>query len=252
MEYTVNKLAGISGVSKRTLQYYDEIGLLKPARIRTNNYRVYGAAELDLLQQILIYRELGMDLDSIKRIIYSPGFDREEALNEHLKALLKKKQQIDAIISNVRKTINNLKGVTSMSDNEKFEGLKQKLIDDNEKEYGKEIREKYGDKTVNASNEQLKGMGREAFDEAERLRLEINRLLKEAVAKGSPSCFEAQEACRLHKEWLCAFYPKYNKDYHRALGEMYVADERFKAYYDEVADGCAELLRDAIVIFCSA
>lgn len=85
MEYTVKQLAKIAGVSPRTLRYYDEIGLLKPARINSSGYRIYEKEQVDLLQQILFYRELGVSLDKIKDIIYSPDFNEIEALKEHHK-----------------------------------------------------------------------------------------------------------------------------------------------------------------------
>jgi len=82
MEYTSNKLSKMSGVSARTLRYYDEIGLLKPARIELSGYRIYGQSELDTLQQILFYRELGFPLDEIKNIIYAPDYDRRSLMHQ--------------------------------------------------------------------------------------------------------------------------------------------------------------------------
>ncbi|GAE88277.1 transcriptional activator tipA [Acetivibrio straminisolvens JCM 21531] len=91
MEYTVQKLASLAGVSARTLRYYDELGILKPARINSSGYRIYGQKEVDTLQQILFYRELGVSLDCIKDIITSPSFDPLTALKEHRERLLQKK-----------------------------------------------------------------------------------------------------------------------------------------------------------------
>ncbi|HBP63596.1 MAG TPA: MerR family transcriptional regulator, partial [Desulfosporosinus sp.] len=105
MEYVVRKLAQMAGVSSRTLRYYDEIGLLKPARINTSGYRIYGETEVDRLQQILFYRELGVSLDSIRDIVTSPSFDGAQALREHHEKLLEKREQLDRLISNVERTI---------------------------------------------------------------------------------------------------------------------------------------------------
>ena len=91
MEYSSNQLSKISGVSARTLRYYDEIGLLKPVRIASSGYRIYGQDELDALQQILFYRELGFPLEEIKSIMYSPDYDREQAFHSHLAELNKKR-----------------------------------------------------------------------------------------------------------------------------------------------------------------
>ena len=91
MEYTVNRLAQISGVSKRTLRYYDEIGLLRPERVNPNGYRIYGQMQVDLLQQILFYRELGLPLEEIREIIKNPGFDRERLWRTILQPFCRKK-----------------------------------------------------------------------------------------------------------------------------------------------------------------
>src|SRR4051812_10460098 len=130
MEYTVQKLGSLAGVSTRTLRYYDEIGILKPARINSSGYRIYGQAEVDLLQQILFYRELGVGLDSIKEIVTAPSFDGAKALREHREKLLEKKQQLERLITNVDKTIAMTEGKRDMSNKEKFEGFKKKMVDD--------------------------------------------------------------------------------------------------------------------------
>lgn len=80
MEYTVQKLSKLAGISTRTLRYYDEIGLLKPLKINSSGYRIYGQNEVNKLQQILFYRELGINLENIKNIINSPNFDSLSAL----------------------------------------------------------------------------------------------------------------------------------------------------------------------------
>ena len=137
-----------------------------------------------------------------------------------------------------------------MPNTKKFEAFKQSLVDENERQYGAEARAKYGDQAVDKSNAHLKGLSQEQYDEGECLRLALEETLKAAFAAGDPEGELAQKACDLHRQWLCVFYPKYSKEYHRGLGEMYVADERFKANYDKLAPGCAEFLRDAINIYC--
>lgn len=252
MEYTINKLAKMSGVSTRTLRYYDQIGLLCPKRV-SNGYRIYGKEEVDLLQQILFYRELGVALEEINNILKDPSYDKNKALECHLSELILRKNQIEALIDNVTKTISTLKGETVMNDNEKFEGFKKKMIDDNEEKYGKEIREKYGDGIVDDSNAKLMNMSREQMQKAEELRKECESLLKTAFEKGDPASEEAQKACDLHRQWICTFWKDdmYSKEAHKGLAEMYVSDERFAAYYDKIAVGCAIFLRDAINIYVS-
>ena len=251
MEYSSNKLSKMSGVSPRTLRYYDEIDLLKPLRVASSGYRIYGQAEVDRLQQILFYREFDFSLDEIKKMLSANDFDREQAFLNHLAELQIKRQRLDALIFNVSKSIAAMKGETTMSDQEKFEGFKQDLVATNEQKYGAEIREKYGDKAVDESNANLMGLTQEQYNEGERLRLAVEESLKSALEIGDPKSEAAQTACDLHRQWLCIFYPKYSKEYHRGLAEMYVADERFKAHYEKIAPGCAEFLRDAINIYCA-
>lgn len=247
MEYTVQKLAQLAGVSSRTLRYYDEIGILKPARTNSSGYRIYGQKEVDRLQQILFYRELGISLDQIKEIITAPAFDAADALKEHREKLLEKRKQLDLLITNVEKTIASAEGRTTMSDKEKFEGFKKKMIEDNEKQYGKEIREKYGEETVEKSNAKLMNMTREEHEAVAKLAEEINSTLEQAMETGDPAGELAQKAAGLHKQWIN--WSEYSKEAHAGLAEMYVADERFKAYYDKIQPGAAEFLRDAIKIY---
>lgn len=138
-----------------------------------------------------------------------------------------------------------------MNDKEKFEGFKQSMLDENEKKYGKEIREKYGDERIDSSYAKIKGMSEKAYADSQKLSAQINETLKAAMDTGDPSSELSQKACELHKEWICMFWKDgtYSKEAHKALGEMYVADERFKAYYNEIADGAAVFLRDALNIF---
>jgi DNA-binding transcriptional MerR regulator len=249
MEYTVQKLAQLAGVSTRTLRYYDEIGILKPARINSSGYRIYGQSEVDRLQQIMFYRELDISLESIKEIITAPDFDGATALREHRKKLLERKEQLDRLIANVDKTIALTEGRIEMSNKEKFEGFKKKMIEDNEKKHGKEIRSKYGNDTVDQSNAKLQNMTEEQYDHATRLAEEVTKILAEAFKTGDPAGELAQKAADLHKQWLCFYWNEYSKEAHAGLAQMYVDDERFTAYYDKEQPGTAEFLRDAIHIY---
>lgn len=249
MEYTVQKLASLAGISTRTLRYYDEIGILKPARMNSSGYRIYGEKEVDRLQQIMFYRELGVSLKKIQEILTSPFFDRVSALREHHEKLLQKRNQLDLLINNVEKTIAFTEGRIKMSDKEKFEGFKKKMIDENEKKYGKEIREKYGDETIDQSNAKLMNMPEEQYNEMQRINAQFMKTLKEAFEIGDPSNEVAQKAVDLHRQWLSYTWPKYNKEAHAGLAQMYVDDKRFTAYYDKEQPGMAKFLRDAIFIY---
>lgn len=249
MEYTVQKLAKLAGISTRTLRYYDEIGLLHPARTNTAGYRLYGQAEVDILQQILFYRELGVRLGTIQALLTDPAFDRAKALKAHRAQLLAKRKQLDQLITNVDKTIAMTEGRITMSDKEKFEGFKQKMIEDNEQTYGKEIREKYEDDSFNQSNEKVLNMTPEAYEAVTQLESELKATLAEAMQTGDAASALAQRAAELHKQWLSYFWSAYNKEAHANLAQMYVDDARFKAYYDEQQPGTAAFLRDAIHIY---
>ena len=251
MEYTINQLAKLAGVSTRTLRYYDQCGLLPPKAVRSNRYRIYGETEVNRLQQILFYRELGVELSEIGRILAEEDFDGLSALQSHLSALREKRARLDRLIGNVQKSISAMKGEAEMTDEEKFEGFKEKLISDNEQKYGREIREKYGDESVDRSNAKLKNMTKEQYGELEALTQELNRTLKAAFEQGDPGSELAQKACALHKRWLCFYWDHYSKEAHRGVAKMYVDDPRFTAYYDAIAPGCAVFLRDAVQIFCA-
>lgn len=249
MEYLVQKLGRMAGISTRTLRYYDEIGILKPARVNSSGYRIYGQSEVDRLQQILFYRELGVSLESIRDIINSPAFDGAKALKEHRGKLLVRREQLDVLIANVDKTLAMTEGRMTMTNKEKFEGFKQKMTEDNETKYGKEIRAKYGDKQVDKSNDKLKGMTEEQYAEVEELRGAIMATLAEAFATGDPAGELAQKAADLHRQWLNFYWNGYTKEAHAGLAQMYVDDERFTTYYDDKQPGRAAFFRDAVYIY---
>lgn len=249
MEYTIKNLAALADVTTRTLRYYDEIGILKPKRVNSAGYRIYDQSSVDRLQQIMFYRELGVGLDDIKKIICTPDFDETQALKRHLLKLQEKKDQLTVLISNVEKTIMSKEGSLMMSDKEKFEGFKKKLVDENEQKYGKEIREKYGEEAVKKSNKVFKNMSEEQYKELEQLGNEVLSTLKEAIKINDPSSELAQKTAELHKKWITFCWGDYNEEAHANLTQMYVDDERFKAYYDKVDPKGAEFLRDAVFIY---
>ena len=251
MEYTINQLSKLAGVSARTLRWYETCGLLEPRRISSSGYRIYGQREIDRLQQILFYRELGMPLAEIGRILGAETFDALAALAEHHAALCAKRGQLDLLIANAEKSIQAMKGEISMSDKEKFEGFKEKHIADNEAQYGTEIRSKYGSEAIDRSSAKFKGMTEAEYAELEALSRELNDTLKLAFEGGNPASELAQKACELHKRWLCYYWDSYSKEAHLSVAQMYVDDPRFTEYYDKIAPGCAVFLRDALVVYCS-
>ena len=249
MEYTITELAKLAGISTRTLRFYDQIGLLKPAGINVSGYRVYHAKEVDRLQQILFYRELGMNLGKIKELMGSRDYDELAALREHLRLLSEERKRLDRLIDNVSKTIAHKEGRIFMTDKEKFEAFKKEMIEENEKKYGKEIREKYGQEEVEKSYSKFKNMTAEQYEEFIKLEEHLYETLAKAYETGDPAGELAQKAADLHRQWLSFTWSGYSKEAHAGLARMYVEDERFKAYYDKIKPGIAEFLRDAILIY---
>ena len=249
MEYSINSFAKMAGVSARTLRYYEEIGILMPLRKTEAGYRIYSSRQADTLQQILLYRELGLELLQIKEILASPDFDKISALESHLENLYHQKTRTEKMIEMVEQSIKYAKGETEMKDTEKFAALKKNLVNENEKRYGKEIRAKYGDAIVDASNEKFMGMTQETWSSTEELNGLLNITLAAAVKEGNPAGETAQNACALHQKWIQRYWDFYSEEAHLGLCEMYTQDERFREYYEKIAPGCAEFLLEAIRIY---
>lgn len=247
MRYSIREVSELAGVSARTLRYYDEIGLLKPLEISETGYRYYGEQELTLLQQILFYRERGLELKQIQKIIYQSDFDVMRALQEHLLDLEAKKKHMESLIFTVEQTIRSMKGECEMSDKEKFQAFKERIVRENEEKHGAEIREKYGDDEMDSANRKMLNMTEEEFERFQNLGKEINTQLEEAVRTGEkPESEKGKRIVLLHKEWLGKTWKQYTKETHIAIGNMYISDERFKLYYDKKVAGCATFLEKAI------
>lgn len=247
MKYSIRNLSELAGVSARTLRYYDEIGLLKPLEISETGYRYYGEQELTLLQQILFYRERGLELKQIQKIIYQKDFDIMHALEEHLLELEKQKRRTEALIQTVEQTIQSMKGECKMSEREKFQAFKERIVQENEERHGAEIRGKYGDEEMDAANQKVLNMTEEEYERFQNLGEEIKSQLKEAVLAGEkPESEKGKRIVLLHKEWLGKTWKQYTKEAHIAIGNMYISDERFRLYYDKDVEGCAVFLETAI------
>lgn len=250
MEYTVKTLAQLAGVTPRTLRWYDQEGLLKPLRTTDAGYRIYGPREVERLQDILFYRELGVELSDIRSILDDPAFNRQAALQSHLEALEQQRARLDQLILTVRKNISTLKGESEMTDQERFEAFKRKAVEENEHKYGKEIRSKYGNAAVDRSNDKQLNLTPSDYQRRQELEETILHRLSAAVRAGeAPSSEAGQQIAALHKEWLSYYWETYTLAAHAGVARMYVADERFTAYYDREVSGCAVFLRDAILFY---
>lgn len=249
MEYGVRELAEMAGVSARTLRWYDRIGLLRPCRVGENGYRFYSSAEVDRLQHILFYRELGLELKQIGELLDDPQFDRMTALREHLAALESQRERLDGMIVSLRRTISTEERNEIIMDREKFEAFKCDAVAKNEAQYGSEIREKYGDRAVDESNQQMLSMTQDQYAEWKSLEEEILSRLEAAVSSSAdPAGPEGRAIAELHKKWLLFSWEKYTPQAHAGLAQMYVCDERFTRYYDRTVPGCARFLADCVSI----
>lgn len=250
--YTVHELADLSGCTVRTLHHYDELGLVRAER-GENNYRRYGPVQVDRLQQVLLYREAEVPLADIKRLLDDPAFDARAALNRHLRELRCRRERMDELIASVENTLASMEGGAPMSDAQKFEAFKKDMIDQNEEKYGEEVRERWGNDAADASNAKVMGMSQEQYVLSQELEAQMKEALLVGMAEGDPTCATAQCAADLHRQWLCLFWKDgmYSKQAHVGLAEGYVADERFKAYYEAIAPGATEFLRDAIRVYCA-
>lgn len=247
MEYTVKSLAELAGVTPRALRWYDQKGLLKPRRTTEAGYRLYGPEEVNRLQAILFYRELGLNLEAIREIVDAPDFDRLAALQSHLAELEARRERLDALILTVQKTIDETKGGTPMSDKEKFEAFKRRAVEANEARYGKEVREKYGGEAAEGSNAKFLSMTEEEHGEWKALEAEILSALAAAVRSGEdPAGAEGRRIAELHRRWLSYTWTEYTPQAHRGTAELYTADARFTTYYDSEIPGCAAFLRQAV------
>lgn len=239
----VKEVAELTGVSVRTLHHYDEIGLLKPEEVTDSGYRIYSGANLETLQQILFLRELGFSLGKIKEIITDPEYDRNEALALQRRMLVDKRGQLDRMIAVIDQTIRHNKGEIHMTDKEKFAGFD--FTQGNA--YEKEARQRWGDKAVDSSNAQWKGLSKE---DQEKLGQEMNDIYFKLASLRhlSPESGEAQAAIKLWWEYLNRM-GSYSPEVFKNLGQMYVDDERFTKNIDKFGEGLALFMRDAMAVY---
>ena len=240
MAYTVSEVARLAGVSVRTLHHYDAIGLLSPSSRSEASYRLYERADLERLQQILFFRELGFPLEEISRLMGAKAFDRGAALRMQRELLEERVGRLHGMIRAVDAALLALERGTTMSEQQMFEGFDPTAYDE-------EVRERWGDtkefqeskrRTARYSKEQWKEIHREGTALFE----QIAALMEAGRAATDGQVFELAEKHRLHIDrW---FYPC-SKSLHRALGEMYVSDPRFTENIDRVRPGLAAFLRDA-------
>ncbi|MDP4089110.1 MAG: MerR family transcriptional regulator [Bacillota bacterium] len=251
MTYKVKEVSTIAGVSVRTLHHYDEIGLLKPEFVTSAGYRLYSDRDLERLQQILFFKELDFDLQEIRDILSSPGFDRKSALKAHKELLIEKRKRLERIIQSVDKTIDSIGGGIEMSKKEMFESFDMSEIEKHQEKYAEEVKRKYG--STDAYKESQKKTAKYSKEDWARIigrQGEIYRGLAGLMDR-EPSHPEVQELVAQARQQITENFYNCTPEIFAGLGEMYVNDERFTANIDKFKPGLAVFLRDAIRVYCN-
>jgi DNA-binding transcriptional MerR regulator len=238
--YTVKKIAQLAGVSVRTLHYYDELGLLSPEYRRENGYRYYGEKSAARLQQIMFFRELGFKLDEISLIMSRPDFDLIQALESHKSLLIKKDDRIHELINTVEKTLKTLKGESKMQIKEFYKGFSDAQIE----KYRDEVRQRWGEKTLNDSEARIIGMGKEKFAALQAEGGAIFQGIADNMKKGFDNP-EVQKLVDKWRNWLENF-SHYSDEAVLGLGQAYSQDERFARFFEKINKDLPEFLTKAI------
>ena len=235
MSYSINELAKLAGISTRTLRYYDKQGLLKARRNPENNYRYYEESEVDQLQKILFLKLFNLPLEQIKQVMQTSTETQYQVLRSQRSKLVAQEQYLDDLIRNLDKTLATMKGEAQMTDTEKFATLKKEMINKNERQYGAEIREKYGDPQIDLSNQKFSSLSADELSHFKKLNAEILTELKDFDNTAGVKQDAAKHIFELHKEYLLIIWPKsqYSAEAHKNLAQMYVCDGRFSKYYEE-------------------
>lgn len=244
MTYTVKKVAEIAGISVRALHHYDQIGLFRPTSLSQSGYRLYTSDDLEKLQQLLFFRELGFSLEEIKEIVNSPAFDRKQALLSHRRLLLEKQKRLEALVRSVDRTIEAMERGSKMDEKDMFEGFDRKQLE----EWRDEARQKWGSENVDESWRRVSKYTKQDWDE---IKLEGQRITEgmATLMDRDPSDPAVQALVGRHFKQIDERFYTVTPEIYRGLGELYVSDPRFTANYDSVKPGLAEFMRRAMQIY---
>ena len=245
MKMHIKEFAKLMGVSVRTLHYYDEIGLLKPCSVdEQNGYRFYDERCLERMQEILFYRELDFPLKEIQMILSSPDHDKQTALKEQRNLLMLKKERLERLITALDGAMKGEKITMKVFDNSEFENMRE--------QYAKEAKERWGSTAAyKESAVKTAGYSNEKWNDTNSGMYGIMAEFAECKKNGSAP--ESGEAQRLVKKWQDFITDNFyvcTKEILSGLGEMYIADERFKANIDKHGDGTAQFMCDSIKAYC--
>ena len=236
----IKEFANFTGVSVRTLRYYDEIGLLTPAFVdKTTGYRFYDEKSFLRMQEILFYRELDFSLKSIGDILSSTNYDKNKALKEQKHLLTLKKERLERLISAIDDAVKG-ENVMKAFDNSEFEKYKAEA----KEKWGKtDAYKEHAERTQNYSKQKWNDLA-EGMDH-------IMAEFALCMWKDKrPDSIEAQNLVKTLQNHITENYYFCTNEILAGLGQMYVADERFKNNIDKHADGTAAFICEAITVYC--
>ncbi len=244
MSLTVSQLAKLAGVSVRTLHHYDEIDLVRPSARSEAGDRLDEHADLERLQQVLFFRELGFPLEEIGRIVRSPEFDVRSALLMQRELLREKAERIAQLRRAVEAALDAVEKGKAMTKEEMFEVFG----DFDPSAHEAEAKERWGDTDAyKESARRTSKYGKREWQQIKSEAEQITRRLAEVMESGKPPASrEAMDAVEAHRRHIDKWFYPCSKEMQRGLGEMYVADPRFSATYDRIRPGLSEFVRDAI------
>ncbi|TLS42134.1 MerR family transcriptional regulator [Streptomyces montanus] len=245
MSHSVGQTAGFAGITVRTLHHYDEIGLLVPSERSYAGHRRYSDADLDRLQQILFYRELGFPLDEVAALLDDPEADPRAHLRRQHELLTARIERLQKMAAAVEHAMEARKMGINLTPEEKFEVFGDK----DPEQYAEEAEQRWGG--TEAYAESQRRTARYTKDDWKRMQAEVNawgeRYGALMDAEEPPNGEAAMDLAEEHRQHINQWFYECPYEMHTCLGEMYVSDERFKAFYDSMRSGLAEHLRDAIV-----
>ncbi len=235
----------MAGVTVRTLHHYDAIGLLKPAAVSPAGYRLYSDADLERLQQVLFFREIGFSLRDIGHVLSSPDFDRREALVMHRRLLVEKRRRVQALIKSVDRSIAAMEGGEDMSNSAMFEGFDESKLS----EYREEARRRWGNSPAwEESESRTSGYTKQDWQEIQTESDEINAGLA-ALMEQDPAGTEVQDLVGRWYGLINTRFYECSPQVFRGLADMYVEDARFTSHYDRWRPGLAAFLRQAMHVY---
>jgi DNA-binding transcriptional MerR regulator len=248
-EWSIHQLAKLAGTTSRTLRHYDDLGLLPPSRIGANGYRHYDQGSVVRLQRILMLRDLGLGLPAIAEVL-ARQVDEVEALRAHKVWLHAEMDRLARQLHALDTTIGKLEGGEQIMAEEALEGF-------DHTQYADEVEQRWGKEAYERSDRWWRSLGELDKQRFQQTQLEIAKAFGEAKSAGLASDDErVQSITQRLFDWLAgipgtpgAGSGGPTKEYFTGLGEMYVADQRFRQNYDVHAEGTAELIRDAMRVY---